>query len=162
MNQQELKAKFNPTNVNLGVLNDGDIVPYAVQNNSEFDILGIKKSCGCVGTIVVGPRIITGDFPAKYKEGTQELYKVDGSYCQKLRQGAADKFYNVEQSAWVDDPNRVEGPFKAHQFTQTITVKMKQDGVPDELPDANGELQDNPERLKCSIPVTSWILKPVS
>ncbi len=155
----EIKNKFQPSKVDLGVLEDGAIIPYSIQNNSEYDIQGFTKSCGCVGNIQSGPREITGDFPAKYKESNQELYKVDGAYCQMIPAGGVVKFYNVEKQGWAENPTQVDGPFKAHQFTQTITVKMRQEGVTDEIVKEDGELIDNPERLKFMIPITCWILK---
>lgn len=159
MTNKELETKIIPRRVDLGVIKDGEKVPYSIQNNSEFDIFGIWKSCGCIGEIKAGPRMIEGQLPGEYKEVGQELWLVDGQYCTKANTGQGTKYYNVVLNGWAENPTNVEGPIPARQFSQSITIKMKQEGVPDEIVDANGILADNPERLKIHVPISAWFIK---
>lgn len=159
MTSAQLKEQFHPNVVDLGVVNPGIEVPFQIVNKSDLDIFGYTKSCGCVGTIKSSDKTIEGNIPTSYKNTNQVIYKVDGEFAQKMPQGNITRYYLIESQKWVDSPQVVEGPFAAHLFTQSIGVKMKQDGVPDFIVNADGEIVENPERLKVTIPIKMWVLE---
>lgn len=159
MTSAQLKEHFSPSVVDLGVVNPGDEVPFQIKNTSDMDIFGYTKSCGCVGTIKASDKTIEGQITASYKDTKQTIYKVDGQFAQKMPQGQVTRYYLIGSQTWVDTPQVVEGPFAAHLFSQSIVVKMKQEDVPDFIVSTDGEILENPERLKVTIPIKMWVLE---
>lgn len=158
MNNAELRDKIHPNIVDFGVVEDGVTIPYSIQNNSGIDFKSHTLSCGCLGSVKTTAQMVEGSFPTEFKEPGQDLYYVDGHYCQKLPQGGETKFYDVVRKVWMDNPTAVQEPVKAYLYNHTITLKMN-DGREDFTTDESGMETNNPDKLKISVPVRAWILK---
>lgn len=154
----EIKKGLNPSAVDLGVVQDGDIIPYSVQNNSPLDILCHTYGCSCVGKIKTSPRMLEGELPAEYKDTNQQLYIVDGEYCQKIQQPTGLRFYNVEKNGWVDNPTVVQDPVPATLFTQTVVIHMD-DGESQFTINSEGKQEKNPKHVEINIPVKCWVIR---
>ncbi|HEY3525788.1 MAG TPA: hypothetical protein VGK47_06305 [Nitrososphaeraceae archaeon] len=157
MTAQEIKKQIKPSTIDGGVVRNGDSVPFALVNESPYDFEFYTKSCGCVGTISLSPRGITGNVKADYHKSGLFLYVVDGQYCQKIEKPTGDQYFNVNTNTVLSDPKEISEPVNAYIFSQSIQVYFK-DGKNQYAISPDGE-QVKGEQLSITVPIKFWVLE---
>lgn len=155
MKQQDLRNFISPTAVDLGILDAGQDASFEIKNTTPYPILGYKRSCGCLGEIIKSEDGSTLSCALKASQGSGKvvMVEIDGELYQTYL-GAKTQYFSPRLKRWLEkeiteEPTQVE----VQTFRQSITIILD-DGQPETIIDATGEIKDNPDKLKFVVPVS--------
>lgn len=156
------KDSIAPSRLYLGVVTDGDTVPFSVHNSSETAFGSFTRSCSCTGDIAIleDGKVLSGQLVAKFNSATSELREYNGGYVQVIKQPGGNRYRDAVADTWLEGITEADlGPaVPAYSFNQSITVYGKTD-EPYITIDASGEQRENPRLTKLNIPVQMFVLQ---